>query len=48
MADLDGSTAHLGYLIRRANLDFQDFIRTSATVNIRRPNIGLTVIDAKG
>ena len=30
--DLDGLTAHLGYLIRRAQIwIFQDFIRTLAT-----------------
>jgi DNA-binding MarR family transcriptional regulator len=48
MADLDGLTAHLGYLIRRAQIwIFQDFIRTLATVNIRPAQYSvLTVIDA--
>jgi len=46
--DLDGFTAHLGYLIRRAQIwIFQDFIRTLATVNIRPAQYSvLTVIDA--
>jgi DNA-binding MarR family transcriptional regulator len=46
--DLDGLTAHLGYLIRRAQIwIFQDFIRTLATVNIRPAQYSvLTVIDA--
>ena len=48
LADLDGLTAHLGYLIRRAQIwIFQDFIRTLATVNIRPAQYSvLTVIDA--
>jgi DNA-binding MarR family transcriptional regulator len=48
MVDLDGLTAHLGYLIRRTQIwIFQDFIRTLATVNIRPAQYSvLTVIDA--
>src|SRR5437762_1367688 len=48
MVDLDGLTAHLGYLIRRAQIwIFQDFIRTLATADIRPAQYSvLTVIDA--
>ena len=48
IVDLDGLTAHLGYLIRRAQIwVFQDFIRTLATVDIRPAQYSvLTVIDA--
>jgi DNA-binding MarR family transcriptional regulator len=48
IVELDGLTAHLGYLIRRTQIwIFQDFIRTLATVDIRPAQYSvLTVIDA--
>ena len=46
--DLDGLNAHLGYLIRRAQIwVFQDFIRTLAAIDIRPAQYSvLTLIDA--